>query len=145
MTGRNAEKFWQAIRRRTHHDEDRILTEIEALASARLFGTGPCPADEETVGLLLQKIQQMGLSEPVPGEADRWRNTALGDELDLDVLMVFLGVWNEWDALYVLTEHGFIDEQEVDRIIAMMDEGGDPKKILKPNVIDAYRRRHGTA
>ena len=122
-----------------------ILTEIEATISARLFGTGAWLADEETAGRLFQRTQQMGLEEPVSGEADRWRNTALGKELDVDLLMAFLGLWGEWDALYVLTERGCIDEQEVDHIITMMDESDDPEKILKPYVLDAYRRRHGNA
>ena len=110
-----------------------------------MFGTGPWLADEETAGLLNQKIQQMGLEEPVPGEADCWRNTALGNELDVDLLMVFLGLWGEWDALYVLTKHEFIDDLESRHIADMLEAGGDPEKLLKQHVIDAYRRRHGNA
>src|SRR6185436_9055771 len=93
-----------------------ILAEIETLASARLFGPGPWLADKEPTDWLHQRIQQMGLEEPVPGRADCCRNTALGNELDVDLLTVFLGLWGEWDALYVLTDRGFIDEQEVDHI-----------------------------
>jgi hypothetical protein len=120
-----------------------ILTEIEALISARLFGTGPWLADKETAGLLHQRILQMGLEEPVPGEAGGSRNTALGNELDVVLLLAFLGVWDQWGIPEILEERGFIDRPKVKQLIDLMDDGDDPEEVLKPHVIDAYRRHHG--
>jgi len=87
----------------------------------------------------------MGLKEPAPGYPDAWQNTALGKELDVDLLSVFFGLWDEWDAIHVLETRGFVDAQEAQQLEDMLCGGGDPEEILKPHVVDAYRRRRRSA
>jgi hypothetical protein len=47
----------------------------------------------------------MGLVEEVPGKADTWRNTPLGNELHLELLEVFMGFWDEWEVPHILEEY----------------------------------------
>jgi len=104
-----------------------ILAEIEALACARLFDTGPWLTDREAAGLLHRRIWQMDLSEPVPGKANSWRSTALRKELDVDLLMVILGTIGRMGR-NPCTEHEFIDDLEAQHIEDMLAAGGDPEK-----------------
>ena len=45
-----------------------ILTEVEAMIFARLFGRGRWLADRETAAILGRKLEQMALEERVPGD-----------------------------------------------------------------------------
>jgi hypothetical protein len=38
------------------------------------------------------------------------RNTPLGRELHLDLLMVFMGLWDQWEIPMILEDHGLIDD-----------------------------------
>jgi hypothetical protein len=81
------QKFWQAIRRRTHHDEDRD--------SCRDRSTGLRPFVRHRA--VARRRGNRRPAEPKNSIAD------------------------------------------------MLEAGGDPEKLLKQHVIDAYRRRHGNA
>lgn len=125
-----------------HDRRSEILVEIEALVLDRLFGPGPWfLAHREAVVQLRERILKWGLEEPVPGKKDTWRATALGRELNVD-LLYFLGLWRERDMALTLKEYGFIDDREVDHILRLLDEGRDFELVLKKYVIDAYRRWH---
>ena len=126
-----------------HDRRSEILVEIEALILDRLFGPGPWfLAHREAVVQLRERILKWGLEEPVPGKRDTWRATALGRELNVDLLYVFLGLWDKREMANILEEYGFIDDCEVDHILRLLDEGRDFELVLKKYVIDAYRRWH---
>jgi len=120
--------------------KSQILAEVQALICARLFGTGPWLTCGEAAVQLQRRILQMGLEEQVPGERETWRNTALGTELHVDLLCVFLGIFEPFNAAEILADHGFIDNHEVDRLWDLMHAGNDPEEVLKPVVRAAYRR-----
>jgi hypothetical protein len=71
----------------------KILAEVEAMVFARLFDSGPWLAERESAVALQRKLQQMGLEEPVPGTSNTTRFTPLGTELRVDLIMVFMGLW----------------------------------------------------
>jgi hypothetical protein len=50
----------------------------------------------------------MGLQERIPGEKETSRSTPLGRELHSDLLMVFLGLWDEWEVPMILEDYGVI-------------------------------------
>jgi hypothetical protein len=79
---------------------------------ARLFGSRPWLADWESTVALQRKLRQMGLEEPVPGTSNTTRFTPLGTELRVDLLMVFMGLWDEREIPMILEDHGFIDDLE---------------------------------
>ena len=60
--------------------------------------------------------------------------------MDVDLLVVFLGIFDEFDAVEILEDRGFIDSRELDRIWNLLDADYDPEVVLKPIVRAAYRR-----
>jgi hypothetical protein len=52
----------------------------------------------------------MGVEERVPGDKETWRSTPLGRELYSHLLMVFLGLWDEWEVPMILQDYGVIDD-----------------------------------
>ena len=68
--------------------------------------------------ILGRKLEQMALEERVPGDAESWRSTPLGRELHSHLLMVFLGLWDEWEVPMILQDYGVIDDLECEAIWA---------------------------
>ena len=62
------------------------------------------------------KLINMKLVEPVEGTPDEWRNTALGNEVSVDVMKVFLGVWAPTEVAYVLRRNNLMSEEEMHEI-----------------------------
>jgi len=87
-----------------------IIAELENMVAARLFSRQPWLADPETISAYRQRLIQMGLVEQVCVEPQTWRNTPLGEELDVDLFKVFMGLWDEWEVPMILKEYGFLDE-----------------------------------
>jgi len=83
-------------------------------------------------------LLQMGLVEEVPGEADTWRNTPLGNELHLVLLEVFMGFWDEWEVPEILEDYGLIEKWEVHRLRRVLSAGAGWEQTLKDSVRRAY-------
>ncbi len=81
----------------------------------------------------------MGLVETVPGKRGGRRKTPLGDAINLDLLMVFLGVWDKWEVPLVLKDNGLIDAAESERLENLLGTGAD-YTALRPTVRRAYAR-----
>ena len=103
---------------------------------ARLFSRQPWLADRETCSALHRKLVQMGLVECVCAETDTWRSSPLGKELDVDLFEVFLGLFDEFNAM-ILEHYGLVDESEFDVICARMDKD-NAESILIGYVKRAY-------
>ena len=99
-----------------------IIAELENMVAARLFSGQPWLADRETISAYDRKLIQMGLIEQVRDEPPTWRNTSLGNELDVDLFQVFMGLWCEWEVPLILKEHGLLTESEFDAIIECTSE-----------------------
>jgi len=115
----------------------KIITELENMVVARLFGRQPWLADRETISAYDRKLIQMGLVEQVCVEPQTWRNTPLGKELDVDLFQVFMGIIYEWDVPIILEEHGFLNESEFDAIIECTSEA-NAEGLLSGYVKRAY-------
>ena len=74
-------------------DRTEVLMRLDAMIYTRLFGDGPWLTTRES-GLALNRILlEMKVQEEVPGDPRSSRRTALGNELDLDMVLVFLAHW----------------------------------------------------
>ena len=113
-----------------------IIAELENMVVARLFSGQPWLADPETVSAYERKLIQMGLIEQVCIEPPAWRNTPLGNELDVDLLQVFMGIICEWDVPITLEEYGLLTEPEFDAIIESSE--ADAETLLSGYVKRAY-------
>ena len=80
----------------------------------------------------------MGLRKQAPGDTETSMTTALGREHHLDLIMVFTGLWCEWEVPSILQEHGLIDQSEFEFIFDQLEVGTDPEGVLLPFVRRAY-------
>lgn len=89
-------------------DKGIIIAEMHTLVVSRLFGSGRWLADYEVNRAVNEKLDQWGLQEWISD--DTKRATQLGNELELDLIMVFAGAFNELEIPIILEEHGLLDE-----------------------------------
>jgi hypothetical protein len=113
-----------------------IVAELEAMAWHRLFNSRQWLADRETAYAVNQRLMKLGLLERI--SSDTWRNTPLGRELNLDLFEAFIGLWDAWEVPWILQDHRFIDEIEVDSLYAQMHRRANPESVLLRYVRQAY-------
>ncbi len=114
--------------------------DFDEMVQARLFNdAAPWPMDVSELAAFDKVLLTAGLVETAPGEGDGWRKTPLGDAINLDLLMVFLGMWDKWEVPLVLQDNGLIDEAEYKRLWDLLGTGAD-YTALRPVVRRAYAR-----
>ena len=75
----------------------------------------------------------MGISGP----------TTLGQEMGWDLLLVFLGVWDEWEMPEIPARHGSISRERMIQLWEISDFEERAESILRPIVQDAFSRATG--
>ena len=116
-----------------------VIRSLHAMMISRLFDERPWLADREACAALHKKLDDLGLQECVPGDDSSTRSTALGNELNMDLVMVFIGLWDEWEMPIILERFGLIDETDELRIYELLETCSDPERLLRPIVRKAYR------
>ena len=119
-------------------NRSKLLTQIHAIVDARLFSGRPWLPDREACDALRRTFVQMGLYEQDPGDTETSWKTALGKEHHLDLIMVFAGLWWEFEMASILEEHGLIDQSECESIYDQLEAGTDPEDVMLPVVRKAY-------
>jgi hypothetical protein len=94
--------------------------------------------DSERCLALSRMIVEMGLKEQVPGTKDTWRSTSFGKQVNLELIMVFLGLWDEWEMVSRLEENGLIDGSDSYELYDRLAAGTDPESVLRGPVQQAY-------
>src|SRR5262245_21343390 len=89
-----------------------VIRTLHALIDESLFGSRPWLGDREITSALTKKLNTLGLSEPVPGQPNTSRSTALGREVNIDLMQVFMGTWYEYEVPMILKDYGLISEDE---------------------------------
>ncbi len=96
-------------------DRSAVMKELHAMLGVRLFGNGPWLAGGEAALSIGRKLQSLGLEEVI----DRGtRPTILGRELKLDLIEVFLGIFYEGEVPWILEEHGLLDSETAEDLMA---------------------------
>ena len=114
----------------------KALAAVHAAMDGRLFSQDDWLVDRETGKAVDRLLQEHGfLLRLSDGSA---RNTPLGDENDVDLLMCFLGLWYEWDVPDILHLRGYIDLEECEEIYDKL-ERGEPEQVLRPVVQKVWR------
>jgi hypothetical protein len=119
-------------------DKRKVLVRLDAMIHTRLFGDGPWLTNRESGPALDQIMLDMKVQEEVPGDPRTSRWTALGKELNLNMVLVFLGHWDERELIDRLQDNGLLEEHEADRLHDRLDRGADPESLLRPRVQRAY-------
>ena len=115
-----------------------IIRQLHAIAVLHLFGDCNWLCDRETCGPLHRLGLEMKLWEPVQ-DSKYTRPTALGQELNVRLLGVFMGEWDPWEVPDLLLEGGLINEAQAEKLYGQLEHGLAPEKVLKRIVQIAYR------
>jgi len=115
-----------------------IIRRLHEIVDDRLFGSGPWMVDRASADALKLALLKMGLEEQVPGETNTWQFTALGTELHVDLLLVFMGCWDAWAIPEILEGYGLVDKQDVHRLWRVLSRGGPWERTFKKSVRRAY-------
>jgi hypothetical protein len=113
-----------------------IICELHEITDHFLLGAGTWPADGESLPALFRIFRSLGLDEDVPDSPGTSRSTALGKELNLDLLMVFVGAWDIWEIPGILKEYGYIGESQAEEL--WNDRPIQMEKKLRWYVFQAY-------
>jgi hypothetical protein len=117
-----------------------VMQRLHAMIHERLFGRGPwlVPSSEfnDAVG---EKLESLGLLEP--GEIpDSHQLTALGREVHLQLMMVFMGYWCETDIPMLLWQNGLISEEEEAELETRVYKAMDKNEAVDPVLLPVVRR-----
>jgi hypothetical protein len=122
----------------------RIEQRLDAIVLSRLFGGRRWLADPNECEVLQRFLHDLGLEEPVIG-TDQIRSTELGKVLNVDLMQVFLGLWDPWEVPGMLLHHSLISDANAQELLRRLGTGWDPERALKPQVKQAclthYNRR----
>ncbi len=119
-----------------------ICAELFAMAAQHLHSdpkfalawAGDC------VDMWHKKLIDMKLVEPVEGEPDTLRNTALGNEVNVNLVRVFLGVWAPTEVAGILHQNNLMSEREMYELWAREDAGERVEDMQPPYVHRAFRQ-----
>lgn len=114
------------------------MKELHAILGVRLFGNGPWLASGEAALSIVRKLQDLGLEEVI--DRDTHRSTILGRELKVDLIEVFLGIFYEGEVPLILAEHGLLDSETAEDLMAREDIIENAEGILRPVVQNAFLR-----
>jgi hypothetical protein len=107
-----------------------IIERLRHIIDERLFGNGPWLVDKESGDKIHTMLLEMGLIEPVPGVDQTSRPTPLGKVLHLDLLQVFMGAIDEYDACEILGEYGLMELEDAECLWRLL-EGVGPRTAEK--------------
>jgi hypothetical protein len=115
-----------------------ILCELHAVIGARLFGEGPWLMEREDALLTRQRVLEMELEKQVT--EDTWQHTPFAEEIDFDLLSVFMGWQDEGDIPSILEQRGLVTKAEADSMHEQWAKCHDPERAMKRYVRKAYLR-----
>ena len=102
--------------RRGGVDKAAVICQLHSIIDHYLLGEGNWPAETEVLPALYKTFRELGLNEDCPDDPDCERSTALGIELQFELLLAFVGAYELWEIPGILEENGFIEESEAEEI-----------------------------
>lgn len=117
-----------------------ILVELHSMIDQRLFGKGDWPGDRGACEKLNERLAELGLLQWIEGSVEGITPTALGLEIDLELMFVWLGNIRESDMIKILADRGLIDERAIDAISGMANS--EAKERFRALVRQAYLQHH---
>ena len=79
----------------TKTSKGKAIAAVHAAMDSRLFGEGDWLADRESCAAVDRLLHEHGFLSQLSDSSSRC--TALGHEANVDLLMCFLGLWDEWE------------------------------------------------
>lgn len=116
-------------------DKDFIIDEIHGLVGGPLFENETWLSGPETVDTLLHSLKQLGLAQEIGGD---WGPTPLGKELNLELIMVFLGLRDAHEVPEILLRYKLIEDETCIALCDSLSSGRHLDKLLRYSVQRAY-------
>ena len=113
-----------------------ICRELYNAADFHLFGAGSWPADREALVAFWKLLDDCGLTADVHGEPGTIQYTALGLELNVELMSIFAGAVELWDIPLVLDLMGYLDDDEADAIYTVKSK--HPERVIRQHVRPVY-------
>jgi hypothetical protein len=128
------------------------IAALHEMIHERLFGAGLWLARGEAYLALHRRLNDLGLLEADPDRPGEVRPTPLGVEMNVWVLTVLLGLWEDAEIPMMLEDYGLMSEAEVNEvseifiatawqhanIIRAEDKSNDSETLLLPYVRRAF-------
>jgi hypothetical protein len=83
-------------------------------------------------------LGELGLTQDVPGKPTTIQYTVLGQELNVELMMIFAGAVNLWDVPLLLDLMGHLDADEADAIYSTTSKHRD--LVIRRHVLRVYFR-----
>ena len=113
-----------------------ICCELYNAADFHLFGAGSWPADREASVAFWKLLDDCGLTADVHGEPGTIQYTALGLELNVELMSIFAGAVELWEIPLVLDLMGYLDDDEADAIYTVKSK--HPERVIRQHVRQVY-------
>jgi hypothetical protein len=115
-----------------------VIQTVHAMIHERLFGDRPWLVDREAAWAVNRKLKGLGLNEQVIlGELYSLRETPLGGELNINLMKVFMGMWEPYEVPMIFADHGLLSEDEILDVEECLYEES-PETALLPLVRRAF-------
>ena len=118
-------------------DKAAVVCQLHAIIDPFLLREENWPADTEALPALHKTFRELGLNEDCPDDPDCERSTALGIELQFELLLAFVGVYELWEIPGILEENGYLEESEGEEIYFHLPPLQAEHKLLRC-VVRAY-------
>ena len=114
-----------------------ICRALHNAAEFHLFGAGSWPADRESSSAFWKMLDDFGLTTVVSdGKPGTIQYTALGVELNVELMSVFAGAVGLWDIPLILDLMGHLDDEEAETIDASISR--HPEHVIRQLVRRVY-------
>jgi hypothetical protein len=123
-------------------DKAEVSRQLRALVEQRLFGNGPWTSDDPAVNYAVSdKLSAWGLQTMDPVTQDI-HTTELGSELQVQLMSVFMGHHEPYEAPDFLQRFGLITPAESDELTTRFDENGERPEDVLPPLLRRLWRQH---
>jgi hypothetical protein len=122
-------------------DKAEVTRQLRALVEERLFGNGPWTSDDPAVNYATHdKLCAWGLQTMDP-VTQNICTTELGSELQVDLMTVFMGHHEPYEAPDYLQHSNLITPAESDELTTRFEAGERPEDLLPPLLRKLWRQR----
>jgi hypothetical protein len=114
-----------------------IICRLHQIADHLLLGAGKWPLSSERLEEFWTWVRECGLQEDVPESGPgTTRLSALGREINLYLMMAFVGASEIWEIPYTLESNGYITAAESSEVWDLASKDGEG--LIQRHVIRAY-------
>jgi hypothetical protein len=114
-----------------------ITGRLHQIADHLLLGAGNWPLSSERLEEFWKWVRECGLEEDAPDSGPgATQASALGREINLYLMMTFIGAFEIWEIPSILESKGYITEAEADELWELPPD--DAEALIQRYVVRAY-------